>query len=111
MDNFILRNHEGKACRLLDISNLPTDFDKLVGFCLDPLIYRISWLGPDNAYIWEFWWGTTPFTIHRVSNKDISSRDLNNLTEFTYNIKSTKSKGLPRGGAASPSHLHTNFMI
>lgn len=109
MDLFILRNHKGEASAVIDISDKPTNFDKLVAFGLDPLIYRINWLGPDHAYIWEFWWGTTPFYINRISEIDI--KDYANIVSFKKKIRDNNLINLPKGGASSPSHLHDNFMI
>jgi hypothetical protein len=108
-DMFLLRNHEGKARDVIDISKHITDFGKLITLGLDPLIYRLRWLNPDRADVWEFWWGTTPFTIERV--RELSPEDSKELLEYKTTANLRNYESLPQGYAASPSHLHRNRMI
>lgn len=99
VDLFVLKNNLGERLLYIDISDKDTDFKKLIGFGLDPLIYRIDWKSPDEAEIWEYWWGTRPFSIRREQ-----------VMESTLGIQ-VSDIGLSKGEAASPSPWFRNNMI
>jgi hypothetical protein len=97
-DYFILRDHEGIIRACIDISDRPSCFEKLIGFGLDPFIYRLRWITPDIAEVYEYWWGTKTHLILRVKDK---------LPVTT--LKS--SDKLPKGCVASPTPYRENRMI
>lgn len=99
MDLFTLKNHLGERLTYIDISDKDTDFKKLIALGLDPLVYRLRWVNSDEAIVWEYWWGTEPFTIRREQ-----------FMEGTIGIQVSKI-GLPKGIAASPSPWKLNKMI
>lgn len=98
LDYFILRDHEGIVRSCISIHDRPTNFEKLIGFGLDPFVYRLVWHGDNIADVIEYWWGTKFGTIIRVPGPIP-----------TTPIKSNKA--LTTGFAASPSPYMLNKMI
>lgn len=97
-DYFVFRDHECIVRACVDIIDRPSCFEKLIGLGLDPLVYRLRWISPDRADVWEYWWGTTVGSIIRVPYKYPCT---------PYNSK----KALPRGFASSPTPYRDNSML
>lgn len=107
MDIFALINHKNEIINLFDISDLPSNIDKLIGAGLDPMVYSLKWSNENIADVEEFWWGTRPYKIVRVA-KDLTLA----YHQRWFHYKDTHVKtNLPTGLVASASPFHLNRMI
>jgi hypothetical protein len=97
-DLFIFRDHEGIIRGCISIHDRPSDFEKLIGFGLDPFVYRLRWITSDIAQIYEFWWNTQIGMLVRSGNK---------LPTTPYR----SNKSLPKGCVASSTPYFMNSMI
>lgn len=100
MDIFCLIDSKDSIIGYTDITDKPSDFEKLISLGLDPLIYNLRWFNENEAMVREYWWGTEPFKIYR-----------SNLTPPIEVTSIHTGESLPTGYAASPTPWHLNKMI
>lgn len=105
-DIFALVNHKNEVLDLVDISNLPETFDKLISVSLDPMVYRMRWINENCAEIWEYWWGTTCYKFYRIPEDKLSEYH-HRLFLYRSTYRSINLKN-PLVASSSPFNLNRN---
>lgn len=107
VDYFIFIDHKDEIRKLVDITELPSNFDKLIAFTLDPFVYRLEWQCPNVAHVREYWWGTIVGKLVRVMDNSPQF-----ISEIILDMPLDRSSDpLPSGEAASSSPYMRNLLV